>query len=66
MMIFVKTFKGYEDRTAVLDEEVNAWLASSQADVVTVKTALAHEPNSRSKMGDLIYTILYRADAPID
>jgi len=64
-MILVKTFKGYEDKVAQLDADMNEWIQTNQVDVVTVRTALSHEAGGRSGMGDLIYTILYRADAPI-
>ena len=64
-MVFVRTFKGYEDKTADLDANVNQWIQKSQVDVVIVKTALSHEPGGRAGSGDLIYTVLYRADAPI-
>ncbi|PCJ63200.1 MAG: hypothetical protein COA73_05475 [Candidatus Hydrogenedentota bacterium] len=64
-MIFVKTFKGYEDRTADLDKLVNEWLAEKKVDVVSVQTVLSHEPSSRAKSGDLLYTVVYKADAPI-
>lgn len=65
--MFVKTFKGYEDRTADLDNEINEWPQShgSQIDVITVRTALSHENQSRAGSGELIYTILYRAEAPL-
>jgi hypothetical protein len=65
-MVFVRTFKGYEDKIAGLDESVNMWIQQNQVDVVTIKTALSHEPGGRAGSGDLIYTVLYRADAPID
>ena len=64
-VVFVKTFKGYEDRTQQLDEAVNEWVAKHKADVVRVETALAHEPSARSGMGDLIYTLVYRAEEPL-
>ena len=64
-MIFVKTFKGYEDKTMDLDNTVNEWLQNTGADVVDIKTVLSHEPNSRAGSGDLLYTVLYKADAPI-
>ena len=64
-MIFVRTFKGYEDKTANLDEGVNAWIGENEIDVVDVKTALSHEPGGRAGTGDLLYTVLYRADVPI-
>lgn len=64
-MIFVRTFKGYEDKTANLDEGVNAWIGENEIDVVSVKTVLSHEPGGRAGTGDLLYTVLYRADAPI-
>lgn len=64
-MIFAKTFKGYEDKTLELDESVNSWIRDSKADVVDIKTALAHEVGGRAGSGDLLYTILYKADAPL-
>lgn len=64
-MIFVRTFKGYEDKTRELDERANEWIRQHKVDVVDVKTALGHEPGGRSGSGDLIYTILYRAEEPI-
>jgi hypothetical protein len=64
-MIFVKTFKGYEDKVAQLDADVNQWIVETQAQVVAVQTAMSHEHASRAKSGDLIYTVVYKADAPI-
>lgn len=64
-VVFVKTFKGYEDRTQALDDAVNAWVAEHRPDVVRVETALAHEPEGRAGTGDLIYTLVYRAGAPM-
>ncbi|HNR32576.1 MAG TPA: hypothetical protein PKI11_16930 [Candidatus Hydrogenedentes bacterium] len=64
-MIFVKTFKGYEDRTAELDKAVNAWVLQHNPNVVSIRTALAHEPEGRARTGDLIYTIVYKADQPL-
>ena len=63
-MIFVKTFKGYEDRTGELDKAVNDWIAEHKPDVVDIGTALSHGQNSRAGSGDLLYTVLYRADEP--
>ena len=65
-MIFVKTFKGYEDKVKVLDAELNQWVQETNAQVVSVQTALSHEQNSRAGSGDLIYTVVYKSDAPID
>lgn len=64
-MIFVKTFKGYEDKTMELDNQVNAWIGETRADVVDIKTVLAHETGGRAGSGDLLYTVLYQADAPL-
>ncbi|MFC1735054.1 hypothetical protein ACFL1X_02990 [Candidatus Hydrogenedentota bacterium] len=63
-MVFVKTFKGYEDKVTQLDADVNDWLAKNNVDVIDIKTVLAHEPQGRSGMGDLLYTVVYRAEAP--
>ncbi len=65
-MIFVKTFKGYEDKTLQLDTDVNGWIAQNAVDVVDVKAVLSHEPGSRARSGDLLYSVVYRADSPID
>lgn len=64
-MIFVKTFKGYEDRVLELDEVVNRWVQQNQIDVVDVRAVLSHEPGGRAGSGDLLYTVLYKADAPM-
>ena len=64
-MIFLRTFKGYEDKTADLDQAVNDWIASSKVEVVDVKAVLSHEKESKARSGDLIYTVLYSADAPL-
>lgn len=63
-MIFVKTFKGYEDKVLDLDNAVNQWIQSVQADVLDIKTVLAHEIDGRAGSGDLIYTVLYKAAEP--
>jgi hypothetical protein len=64
-MLFVKTFKGYEDKIHDLDAAVNQWVLKSQADVVDIKTSLAHEVDGRAGSGDLIYTVVYKASAPL-
>lgn len=64
-MIFVKTFKGYEDKTAPLDELVNSWVLEQKVQVMSIQTALSHEYEGRAKSGDLIYTVVYKADAPV-
>jgi len=66
--MFVKTFKGYEDRTAELDAEVNNWVTryNDEIEVVDIRTALSHEDESRARSGDLIYTLLYLAEAPVE
>jgi len=66
--MFVKTFKGYEDRTAELDAEVNKWVThhGDNIEVVDIRTALSHENESRARSGDLIYTLLYLAEAPVE
>jgi hypothetical protein len=64
-MIFVRTFKGYEDKTAALDEAANEWISQNAVDVVDIKVVLSHEPGGRASTGDLLFAVLYRADAPI-
>lgn len=65
-MVFVKTFKGYEDKTLQLDATVNGWIQQHKAEVVSIQTVLSHEPNGRAGSGDLLYTVIYRAQAPIE
>ncbi len=64
-MIFVKTFKGYEDKTAELDASVNDWIAPNNVSVRAVTAVLSHESESRARSGDLLYTVSYEADRPI-
>ena len=64
-MIFVQTFKGYEDKTLELDDTVNSWIKEHSVNVVDIKTVLAHEVDGRAGSGDLLYTVLYKADGPI-
>lgn len=45
-MVFVKTFKRYEDKTRDLDVAVNAWIQQHQANVVSIQTVLSHEPGA--------------------
>lgn len=65
-MIFVKTFKGYEDKPLVIDERVNSWVQKYNVDVLDVRATLGHEPGAKHGSGDLLYTIVYRADEPIE
>ncbi|MBM3288856.1 MAG: hypothetical protein FJY92_01770 [Candidatus Hydrogenedentes bacterium] len=67
-MVYVKTFKGYEDKTADLDAAVNAWLttnASHLKAVRDIKATLSHEHGGRAGTGDLIYTVVYEASQPL-
>ena len=64
-MLCVKTFKGYEDKVAELDQAVNSWIAEHNVEVKAIQTALSHEHKSRAGSGDLIYTLIYKADKPI-
>jgi hypothetical protein len=63
-MVFVKTFKGYEDKTLQLDELVNGWILKTNANVMSIQTVLSHEYEGRAKSGDLLYTVIYKADQP--
>ncbi|MCP4639986.1 MAG: hypothetical protein GY851_06125 [bacterium] len=65
-MVFVKTFKGYEDKTLQLDAAVNAWIMEHEVKVAGIKAVLSHEPGGRANSGDLLYTVVYHADAPVD
>lgn len=65
-MIFIKSFKGYEDKIKDLDGSVNQWILQHKVQVVSIQTAMSHEIESRAQSGDLIYTVIYNADAPLD
>lgn len=65
-MLFVKTFKGYEDKPMDLDREVNAWITGHAVEVIDIKSVLSHEVGGRARMGDLLYTVVYRSDKPIE
>lgn len=65
-MKFIKTFKGYEDKVRMLDADVNQWLSTNKIEMDSFHSVLSHEVDSRAKTGDLIYTVVYEADAPID
>ena len=64
-MIFVKTFKGYEDKTRQLDDAVNEWIASNGINVKAITAVLSHEQGGRAGSGDLLYTVMYGADQPV-
>lgn len=67
-MVFVKTFKGYEDKVREVDTHVNDWLKSNEngiTRVVDIKVALSHEQGSRAGSGDLVYVVIYEAAEPL-
>jgi len=67
-MVYVKTFKGYEDKVADLDAATNEWLtknANRLKAVRDIKATMSHESGGRSGMGDLIYTVIYEASEPL-
>lgn len=65
-MVFVKTFKGYEDKTADLDATVNAWIKTNKVKVAAINSVLSHEVGGRAASGDLLHVVVYHADEPID
>lgn len=64
-MIFVKSFKGYEDKIQDLDATVNEWIQVNNVQVKDIKTVLSHENEARSGSGDLIYSVVYEATMPV-
>jgi hypothetical protein len=63
-MVYIKTFKGYEDKTSELDATVNGWLTTNAHRIKAVrdiKATLSHESGGRAGMGDLLYTVVYEA-----
>lgn len=57
-MVWLKSFKGYEDELDDLDRRVNDWIRDSHAEVVDVEITLAFQPGQKS--GDVIYTLLFK------
>ena len=64
-MLFVKTFKGYENRPTELDAAVNEWARQQGAEVCAVQPVLSHKPGAVALSGDLLQVILYQAEAPL-
>ena len=64
-MIFVKTFKGYEDKVMDLDKTVNEWIVTNKVHVRDIKPSLSHEQESRAGSGDLVYSVIYESSDPI-
>ncbi|MBI2433139.1 MAG: hypothetical protein HYV26_09735 [Candidatus Hydrogenedentes bacterium] len=64
-MVFIRTFKGYEDKTLELDNTINQWILQQRVKVVDIKPSLSHESGARSGSGDLLYTVLYEAEKPL-
>ena len=67
-MVYVKSFKGYEDKTADLDSAVNGWLTTNAHRIKVVrdvKSVLSHEAGGRAGTGDLIYTVVYESSEPL-
>ena len=68
--MYIKTFKGYEDKTSELDDAVNQWIHHhrDRIEIIDVKTVLSHEDESRARSGDLIYTVIYESEdgAPVE
>lgn len=64
-MVFVRTFKGYEDKTLDLDKAVNDWIAMNAVKIVDIRPSLSHENGGRATSGDLLYTVLYESEVPL-
>ncbi len=65
--MYVKTFKGYEDKTADLDQAVNDWVQAHRdvVEVKDIKAVLSHEYESRARTGDLLYTVVYNTKSGV-
>ncbi|HRI86880.1 MAG TPA: hypothetical protein PLJ47_02495 [Candidatus Hydrogenedentes bacterium] len=67
-MVYVKTFKGYEDKIHEMDAAVNGWVVNNAhklKSVRDIKAVLSHEHNGRAGSGDLLYVVLYESSDPI-
>ncbi|MDZ4858752.1 MAG: hypothetical protein SGI88_07190 [Candidatus Hydrogenedentes bacterium] len=67
-MVYVKTFKGYEDKIHEMDSAVNGWVVNNAHRVKTIrdiKAVLSHESGGRAGSGDLLYVVLYEASEPV-
>jgi len=63
-MVFVKTFKGYEDRAAELDAAVNEWARQQAVHLRAVQPVVGHKADAVALSGDLLQVVLYQAEAP--
>lgn len=59
-MVWLKSFKGYEDELDDLDRRVNDWIRDAHAEVVDVEVTMGFQPGQKS--GDVIYTVLFKRD----
>ncbi len=64
-MVFVKLFKGLDDKISIVETAANDWIKSNKVAVRDVEVALAHAPDSKTGSGDLVLVVTYEADAPI-
>ena len=67
-MVYVKTFKGYEDKSHEIDAAVNGWVVNNAHRLKTIrdiKAVLSHEAGGRAGSGDLLYVVLYEASEPV-
>ena len=64
-MIFVKVFKGLEDKVSQIEVATNEWIKNNRPNVRDVKIAMAHEPGGRAASGDILFVVTYEAEEPI-
>ena len=64
-MVFVKVFKGLDDKVSQIEGATNEWIKNKRPNVRDIKVAMAHEPGGRTGSGDLLFVVMYEAEQPI-
>lgn len=64
-MVFLKVFKGLEDKISQIEGATNEWIKNNRPNVRDIKVAMAHEPGGRAGSGDLVFVVMYEAEQPI-
>jgi hypothetical protein len=64
-MVFVKLFKGLDDKVSQLESAANEWIKTNNVTVRGISLSLAHAMESRTGSGDIVLVVSYEAEKPI-
>ena len=64
-MVFVKVFKGLEDKISQIEGATNEWIKNNRPNIRDIKVVMSHEPGGRAVSGDLLFVVMYEAEEPI-